>query len=494
MRKKLFVFLFVSLTTVSFAQSDSWVYFLDTQDDRRITDLIEGEANNIYFTGLVQEVNSLHFKGTVFKLGQDGIALDSIFFGNHDSSIIVTNILPDTSAGYLLGLSMTSKTQQMNACSFSIKQMNDDLEILSSSKKYIFPPEYHTIKLNLQYGINNNIFAYGYIFPLHTPRMFIYELNRSFDSIQAKIYLDSGAILPFLLKQLPNKNLWIIRELHPNYALVDSSFTLISKEYAATPHALKGPYGIKWDSDSSFFTAGDYFDHGAKNVTNASHDVGFFHQYHPFDTTGFSDFDYVGAIDTNDRPANYGALDYQSKDSIFIGYIKNIDETGNYYSSYLSWFALLQTDSMLNIRWEHFYGGDAYYHMDKLIATSDGGCIMAGTRFDNKVHPGIHERDIYILKVNAEGLITSTNEQPASIVHDAIVYPNPGSNMLKVQVATQHPESIFKLYNMSGELVLLLPIHGKTAAFNTTFLPPATYVYTITAKTGLNEKGKWVKE
>ena len=482
------LFQLIFINTYVFSQNTTWSLLINTSDDRNVTDIITDIEGNIYFTGLNRHADSYHFKGNVFKLSSTGMLIDSLFFENYDTSIIVSRILPDTSLNFILAIKDFSKTLQRDNCGFKLKRIDSSLNVISSSKKFLFPENYNHIEIYEQYGINNNIFVFGYIFPNQTPRMFIYELNMNLDSLQANIFLDAGALLPMELKQLNNGNLWLVDELKPYYILVDSILNLVSTEQGRIPHDMNGSYGVKWDTDTSFYLAADYFSH-----RDTDHDIGFLYQHNPFDTTGFI-FNNRGSLDTNDYPAFWGALDYQNKDSIFIGGTKNINIFNLNFSNTPSWYTILQTDSMLNIRWEHFYGGDAYYNMTKLIATSDGGCIMAGTRFDYISHPWVHERDIYILKVNAEGLITSTNDQPASIVHDAIVYPNPGKNVLKVQVAVQHPENIFRLYNMSGKLVLQSPIHGRKATFNTTYLPPATYVYTINSKTGLNEKGKWVKE
>jgi len=485
--KKLLLMLLL-FPVFSFSQTTTWTLLINTGDDRNVSDIVEGENNNIYFTGLNRIAETCHFKGDVFKINYQGILTDSVFLENHDSSLIVTQILKDSNDKYILGVESFGLTSQYKKCGFSIKRIDTALQIISSSKNFLFPPEYNHIDLKMNLGINNNILAFGYVFPIGTPRMFIYELSMDFDSLQAKVYLGGGAILPMKLKQFINRNLWLIGELKPYYILVDSLLNLISKEQGRIPHDMNGSYGVKWDSDTSFYLAGDYF------IDNppTDHDIGFLHQSDPFDTTGYY-FNYWAAIDTNDYPSFWGALDYKNKDSIFIGGTKNINIYNLKFASQPSWYVLLQTDSLLNIRWERFYGGDAYYNMTKLIATSDGGCLMAGTRFDYKAHPNIHERDIYIIKVNSEGLITSANGKPAPIVHDAIVYPNPGSNYLKVRIAVQHKQSVFKLFDMNGRLVLTKNIEGKTAQINTTLLKTGTYVYTITNNNGLNEKGKWVK-
>ncbi len=88
----------------------------------------------------------------------------------------------------------------------------------------------------------------------------------------------------------------------------------------------------------------------------------------------------------------------------------------------------------------------------------------------------------------------STFGKPSPIVHNAIVYPNPGNSVLRVRVAVQYKQSLLRLYDMNGRLVLQQKINGKLATIHTDFLPKGTYVYKITGEKGLYESGKWVKE
>jgi len=125
------------------------------------------------------------------------------------------------------------------------------------------------------------------------------------------------------------------------------------------------------------------------------------------------------------------------------------------------------------------------------LATDDGGRLMIGTRYDFEVQYLI--RDTYIVKVNSEGLITGFPENPQIEMHEAIVYPNPGNEEIKVRIAMQHPQSTFELFDMNGRFVLRENFVGTEGVVNTTFLPQGTYLYKITSHDGLNESGKWVK-
>ncbi len=494
MNKTAIILLLNFLTLQITGQSNSWIYLSDKNYDEQITDIIEEDQNNIFFVGYIkEELNSYYSYGSIYKLDYFGSVIDSNYITNTDSSVIIRAILYDTTTNTsILNVITQSKTEEHNHCAFHLRKIDSDLNTVYKSKSYLFPSNYHDIQTYATFGLNNNIITFGYIFTgVYTPRMFIYETNYLFDSIKAKVFINDGAILPMKLKQLNNFNYWIIGELHPKYLLIDTLLNIISDGEWRIPHEMNGSYGIKWDTDTSFYLAGDAAYDSAQNHSSP-HDIGFIHQFHPLDTTGYI-YNNWGAIDTNDYPAFWGALDYKNKDSIFIGGTKNINLPNLNFSPTPSWYVLLQTDSMLNIRWERFYGGDAYYNMTKLIATNDGGCIMAGTRFDYLEHPNIHERDIFILKVDAEGLIVSAEGKPSELMHEALVFPNPGSSYLRVRVAAQYKQSTFMLYDISGKQVLSQQITDKWAEVNTTFLKTGTYIYKIYNNEGLFERGKWVK-
>ena len=148
---------------------------------------------------------------------------------------------------------------------------------------------------------------------------------------------------------------------------------------------------------------------------------------------------------------------------------------------------------MLILLWERFYGGDAYYVMTNLIASRDGGCVVGGTRFDYQ-NTTVNKRDIILLKLNSEGLLTGINNPTTIQLREAIVYPNPGSSQLKVRLAVQHPQALFQLFDQGGRLVMQQQLTTTESELETNHLATGIYVYRITSSTGLNENGKWVKQ
>jgi hypothetical protein len=174
-----------------------------------------------------------------------------------------------------------------------------------------------------------------------------------------------------------------------------------------------------------------------------------------------------------------------------VGGTSNFSYSSPHYSSGDSWFHLIKINEDITPQWEYWYGGDAYYSTYSILATDDGGCLMVGNRYDHEIQYLV--RDIFIVKVNSDGLITSLPEHPGIKMHEAIVYPNPGNEEIKVRIAIQHPQSTFELFDMNGQFVLRESFFGTEGVVNTTFLPQGTYLYKITSPDGLNESGKWVK-
>ena len=470
-------------------QTMTFEYLLSSPENEIINDVYETAEGIIYTGGFITKPNEFKYKasGLVLKIDNTGLLIDSSIININNRRYCINNIMPEEGvdqyvvAGYI---SDTLNGWPNNAnISISLKRLNNNFEVLSE-KEYVFPPEYGYWNMLTRRGNNNDLLIGGSVMRTTSiPTIFLYVVNEQFDSIKAKIYNDTTATRTcYGLKQINDTLYWVIDGLLPDYYLADNNLNMTRYGYSV-PHRINAPYGIKWDTDTSFYLTGEWNE-------QPDDDIGFFKQFHPIDSTG-NLFNTWGTLDTLDLPAAWDALDFNNKDSIYIGGTTNVWAT--YYGTWPSWYFIIQTDSMLNVRWERFYGGDAYYVMQKIIAANDGGCIVAGTRYDYQ-NTTEEELDIHILKLNNEGLLVGTDDKPALEMHEALVFPNPGSSYLRVRVAAQYKQSTFMLYDISGKQVLSQQITGKWAEVNTTFLKTGTYIYKIYNNEGLFESGKWVKQ
>ena len=173
---------------------------------------------------------------------------------------------------------------------------------------------------------------------------------------------------------------------------------------------------------------------------------------------------------------------------IYVGGLSNWNQTNPFYSSYPSWFHMVKYDYELNRVWEKYFGGDAYYFPYSLKATSDGGCIVVGNRYDGEIQ---YVRDIYVIKVDSNGLITWTQSlNPQE--YEVAVFPNPGKNYLQIRTGT-YPTKL-QIFNIKGQMVLEEEIRQNTTTIQTQSLSTGTYVWQLLKDGEVVEKDKWVKE
>lgn len=133
--------------------------------------------------------------------------------------------------------------------------------------------------------------------------------------------------------------------------------------------------------------------------------------------------------DTIDIPARTQSI-VSTNGGFYFGGTSNFKAWEYPYGYEPSWFMIMKTDSALNLEWTKEYGGDAYYFMTGIIATSDGGGIAYGTRQDTT--KGNFNRDPFMIKFDKNGMITFTKTFPQTKKTFAI-YPNPASNVLNVK-------------------------------------------------------------
>jgi len=480
----------ISILILSFSlksQTPTFDFLLSGNENDFVEAIYETSSDDIFFVGYTSKYPDMWIKsrGLVGKLTKNGTLIDTAVFDYPGMRFSFKNILPAESNHFVIVGYLTDTSGQRQNISIVLTKIDSDLNVIGQ-KRYYMPNDYKYFFMNAHMGLYNSILIVGSVLPgTNGEDSFIYRFNQNLDSIKAKFFSTNGDLF-YQLQELDNQSLWVLPAVLNKFIIIDSTWSDIS--YFDKPYFLNANYGFKWDSDTSFYLAADYVDIPASKMSD--HDIGILRQFHPVDTTNYL-FNSVGRKDTLDLPAANRALDYNNKDSIFIG------GTINYllytYPQEPSWYIVIQIDSMLNVRWERFYGGDAYYVMYEILATNDGGCLIAGTRYDYQ-NATEEELDIHILKLNSQGLLVGEQNHNTIQVREALVFPNPGTNYLKVRVAAQYTESIFELYDIKGKQVLTKEILGKWGDINTSFLKSGTYVYRIHNNKGLFETGKWVKQ
>jgi len=176
--------------------------------------------------------------------------------------------------------------------------------------------------------------------------------------------------------------------------------------------------------------------------------------------------------------------------NIYMGGTSNFDYSNPFWSTLDSWFHLIKINPDLTPIWENWYGGDAYYFLYSILATSDSGCLMVGNRYDYETQD--QERDIYVVKVNSEGLIVWTQEiQTDKPLFN--IFPNPGENLINIRLTKG--EFDFELFNLNGQILINQQIQSQVNTINTESLKSGLFFYRITDhKNNIIQAGKWIRK
>jgi hypothetical protein len=165
-----------------------------------------------------------------------------------------------------------------------------------------------------------------------------------------------------------------------------------------------------------------------------------------------------------------------------------------YQQTEATYIQLTFFDYDINMQKQIYYGNgtDVYWPMS-IQPTMDGGFVISGAwRKPEITNPP--NQDLFLLKVNSEGLITGMDEPQGISASEALVYPNPGGQRFKVKLAMQHQNALLEMFSMNGKLVLRKEIKQEQTEINTQTLPQGCYTYRITAEGRKIAGGKWVKE
>jgi hypothetical protein len=200
---------------------------------------------------------------------------------------------------------------------------------------------------------------------------------------------------------------------------------------------------------------------------------------------------YIGSdSDTVDYPATLKSIDFISYSSIFLCGVYNFQ--WNPYGTNPSWVEIYNLDSLLNIKWKKYIGGDIYYTVSGIKATNNKGCMVYGTFYN--YNDSIQQNDIFIIKLDSSGNVLSSIPHNIQVYNNPIVYPNPGQNELFISIPENYSETLFELYNSTGMLCAQEKFKTEELSVVTTQLKQGIYFYRIIQNNKTVATGKWIKE
>ncbi len=180
-------------------------------------------------------------------------------------------------------------------------------------------------------------------------------------------------------------------------------------------------------------------------------------------------------------------FDWIDSSSIFIG---------AHEVSYGKYFVLANFNSNIRLNWIKYYGtGSKHGYIPySILATQDGGCVVAGLRGKPKKYQVPENRKAWMMKFDAEGNTVSTDDFEKSD-WSITVYPNPSSGDFKLYVEGSHKSAKLHISDMQGrQIKAITDIKQGDNSFNFSNFPKGMYIWTLEDKGGVIGSGKWVKK
>jgi hypothetical protein len=454
-------------------------------EDQIINDVIEDNDGNYIMAGRIKDTESTFYSGYIIKIDSTGnllqeeiISPNSLFFNIHlfNNHFYILGsqmvIYPDTSKLWYLKLNLNLEIENEKFLNIPnnrwFSYMNS---IIDSDTNFVITG--YTTRIDGTNNYNHDAFFYklningdslnSSFYTSYIPLYFSFDITESQDSSKYYAFVSHFENTSIGQKLILNKN-------------------LDSLEIDSIPMGIYDFYSPTYINENEILLCGkgspDQSELYALNVISINDQTELIHYNH---------FEIGGSM--RDHPAMYkGVSKYE--DNIYVGGTSNMDYTNPFWSSFDSWFHLVKINPDISPIWEYWYGGDAYYHLYSILATNDGGCLMVGNRYDYETQD--QERDIYIAKVNSEGLIVWTQEIP--IDKKLIkVYPNPGTNQLNIK--TDNKELNFELININGQVVIRQMLDNNHKTINTESQKSGMYFYRlIDNKNKTIKTGKWIKK
>jgi hypothetical protein len=190
--------------------------------------------------------------------------------------------------------------------------------------------------------------------------------------------------------------------------------------------------------------------------------------------------------DTISNAAEIISIDYYYPSCIYLGGNHNIQ---GFSGNDPSWYYITKLNENLEIQYEKYIGGDAYYWLFSVVAAKDGGVLLAGTT--SELGAPSHMKDGYFIKLDSTGCITDMPENSNVQIKEVLVYPNPGVNEIYVRTALK--KCSIKIFDTQGNCVINQAIEDHIIRLNVDVLLPAIYPYIIKQNNKVIETGKWIK-
>lgn len=476
MTKRLFsinfiIFLLFSTNTFSQVEFET---IIGEQYDEQVSTIVNAD-NNSYIISITSFPPGQYSSSKLTKISSDGEVILQKDLAKPDTASLINTIISSyTDNGYFA----IGKLHCNDKKWLWMLEFDNDFNIISENKFLLLEDitrigRMKVVKKNFKYYIAYYSYIPNHVWPITKLCMFNPEDN-SYTSSEWSIY----GFIWNLVDNPNNENLLLSGHLDyrdSRFLMYEINYQLeIVELHNSFEHDIYHMTDCKWYNNNKLIHTG--------SCIYSEHEDTRFMAIQTLDSNfNAINFKTFGVLDVYNYAASYNSIAI-ADNMIYYGGTRDVvfnsfPETNNY-------LPVIKLDSDLNKEWTMLLGGDAYYIMSTICPTEEGGCVIAGTRFDSNTQN--HECDVYIAKLGPNCVTnTGTLELSANIS----LYPNPGNSIINIE--TEENIFTFEFYDAMGKKVLQSQ-NQKTINVNN--INSGIYFYRFIKNNTVQHIGKWIKE
>jgi len=491
------LFFFVSHS--SFGQ-EKFDLLINTFEDEALYGALELENGEFVLYGKRSDhTNYYNYQyGYIVKISSSGKILEERNIILPDSNLCIQKIIPTNDNAFLVISFAGDQIMQVDNIFYNntitIDKYDTNLNPIFSKriKAPIDSVDFFNIKTLLKENGNLVLFGgvnqhRGQYFDID---MYFIEINANGNLIKSNYYLSDNQNISVVFDMIEKKNSqgYYCLTRNPGGLIYNlkSNFDTIS--HISIPNNIRSTGDLKWFTDTTYIATGrcnwgnypDIYDDSGVIILDTLHNI--------------VNFNHFGKPDPmTEAPAPFKSIEYTIGDEfVYIAGTADYQYQNGSTGTSDNFIHFVKTDRELNPVFEKFYKGDAYYVTYYFTRTQDGGFLFLTTRYDYETQS--NERDIYILKTDADGNLPTTGTEDDIIQEtELIIYPNPGTAEITVRTASQALGGEFILCDILGKQVFQTSVKERFTSVSTNSLPEGVYVYKYLLNGKIKETGKWVK-
>jgi hypothetical protein len=169
-------------------------------------------------------------------------------------------------------------------------------------------------------------------------------------------------------------------------------------------------------------------------------------------------------------PAWIKCIDYHNADQVFIA---GMYDYSDIHYDLPNWIYLAQLDQSLDLVYEEYWGGDAFYCIFSICATPDGGVVLAGYAYDHNSFS--YQYDGFVIKFDS-AFFVGINSPISSDNCNQEIEVRASNEGIYIESGFNNAE--FLIYDLSGKCILTSGIKTRKKHLNVN-LKPGIYIWRI---------------